>query len=172
VLFLVELAITAVVIGILSFVLVVQLTLVPGAILGEIDSVLTTFLSWGLTGFIEVVSALVLFVVTGLVVGIAGLPIRLIPPLRRLWLGNGEATIGGVVLGVLLILVSYVPLGAWESVAFENGTYPVYTPSPWPLLVGWFLLAFSLSLLVWPARWLPRRARAWWTETQLTKPVR
>jgi hypothetical protein len=35
-------------------------------------------------------------------------------------------------------------------------------------LAGWFLLAFSLSMFVWPARWLPTRARAWWTETQLT----
>jgi hypothetical protein len=44
-------------------------------------------------------------------------------------------------------------------------TYPAFTPSPLPLLTGWFLLAYSLSLLVWPARWLPSRA-----ETRGRKP--
>jgi hypothetical protein len=43
------------------------------------------------------------------------------------------------------------------------------SPNPWPLLVGWLLLAFSLSMVVWPVGWLPRRAREWWIATQCTK---
>jgi hypothetical protein len=77
-----------------------------------------------------------------------------------------------VLVGTLLILVSYLPFGRWEQVSFQYGAYPVFAPSPWPLLIGWILLALSLSLLVWPARWLPPRTRAWWTETQLTKRSR
>jgi hypothetical protein len=160
------------VIGILSFVLVVQLTLVPGAIFGEYDGLLTSVVSWGIDGAVEVIAAIIVFLATGMVVGVLGLPIRLIGPLRRLWLGNGEVTLAGVLVGTLLILVSYLPFGRWEQVSFQYGTYPVFTPSPWPLLIGWFLLALSLSLLVWPARWLPPRARTWWTETQLTKRSR
>jgi hypothetical protein len=80
-------------------------------------------------------------------------------------------TIAGVALGTVLIVAAYL-LGNWSDIHEQHGTYAVFTPSPQPLLVGWFLLAFSLSLLVWPARWLPRRARIWWTETQLTKRQR
>jgi hypothetical protein len=167
-----QLAITTVVIGILSFVLVVQLTLVPGAIFGEFDGIMTGFVSWAVDGVTEIIAALIVFFVTGLIVGLIGMPVRLIPPLRRLWLGNGEATLAGAVLGGLLILIAYAPFGTWEQVHLDHGTYPVFTPSPWPLLVGWLLLALSLSLIVWPVRWMPRRARIWWTQTQLTRHPR
>lgn len=167
-LFACQLVITALVIGVLSVVLVVQLTLVPGAILGEFDDILTFSVSVAFTGVAEIVGALIVFAVTGLLVGLLGLPVRLIPSLRRAWLGNGEVTIAGVVAGAVLLIVSYVPFGVWEQVRFENNTYPVFAPSPWLLLLGWILLALSLSLLVWPCRWLPRKAREWWTETQLT----
>jgi hypothetical protein len=170
-LFVAEFAITAVVIGILSIVLVVQLTLTPGAILGELDSVVTWVFSLGFTAAAELVGALVLFGATGLVVGILGMPIRLVGPLRRAWLRNGEVTIAGIGLGILGIAAAYV-FGSWGSVEGQNGTYTFYTPSFWPLLIGWLLLAFSLSMLVWPARWLPRRARAWWIETQCTRHPR
>jgi hypothetical protein len=170
VLFLAELVLTAAVIGVLSIVLVVQLTLTPGAIFGEFDDIFTWVVSLGLDAAIEVIAAIFVFLATGLIVGIVGLPIRLIGPVRRAWLGNGEVTIGGVVLGVLLIGSAYL-FGTWGSIHQEHGTYSFYSPSPLPLLIGWLLLALSLSLLVWPSRWLPRRARAWWTETQFTKRV-
>jgi hypothetical protein len=171
VLFLVELILTSIVVGILSVALVVQLTLTPGAIFGEFDGIFTWVVGLGVDVAIEIIGAIFVFLLTGLIVGILGLPIRLIGPVRRAWLGNGEVTIAGVALGVLLLGVSYA-LGTWGSIREEHGTYAVFTPSPWPLLIGWFLLAFSLSLLVWPSRWLPRRARSWWTETQLTKRPR
>lgn len=167
-LFAAELVVTAVVIGILSLVLFVQLTLTPGAILGEFDSILTWVFSLGFTAAAEIVGALVLFVVTGMVVGILGMPIRLVGPLRRAWLGNGEVTLVGVGLGVLAIVAAYV-FGSWGSIKGEFDTYAFYTPNMWVLLVGWLLLAFSLSMLVWPARWLPPRARRWWLETQCTR---
>ncbi len=170
-LFLVELVLTSIVVGILSVVLVVQLTLTPGAILGEFDDIFTWVVSLGVDAAVEIIAAIFVFLLTGLIVGILGLPIRLIGPVRRAWLGNGEVTVAGVLLGVLLIVVAYA-LGTWGSIHEQHGIYAVFTPSPWPLLIGWFVLAFSLSLLVWPARWLPRRARAWWTETQLTKKSR
>lgn len=171
VLFLVELAVTSVVVGILSIVLVVQLTLTPGAIFGEFDDVFTWVVSLGFDAAVEVIGVVVVFLVTGLVVGIVGLPVRLVGPLRRAWLRNGEVTIAGVFLGVVLLVVAYA-LGSWANIHEEHGTYAVFSPSPWPLLIGWFVLAQSLSLLVWPARWLPRRGRAWWTETQLTRSSR
>lgn len=167
-LFLVELVITAVVIGVLSVAVVVQLTLTPGAVFGEFDGIFTWLVSRGMDAAVEVIAAIFLFLVTGLIVGLLGLPIRLVGPMRRAWLGNGEATIAGVVVGVLLIVSAYL-FGSWGTIDQTNGTYSFYTPSALPLLIGWLLLAFSLSLLVWPARWLPQRARSWWTETQLTK---
>jgi hypothetical protein len=171
VLFLVELVLTSIVVGVLSVALVVQLTLTPGAIFGEFDSIFTWVVSLGVDAAVEILASIFVFLLTGLIVGIVGLPVRLIGPVRRAWLGNGEVTVAGAVLGILLIVVAYA-LGAWGNIHQEHGTYAVFTPSPWPLLIGWFVLALSLSLLVWPARWLPRRARAWWTETQLTKKSR
>ena len=94
------------------------------------------------------------------------LPVRLIAPVRRFWLANGELTITGIVCGAALLVLAYVPLGSWRSIPFEKGTYPVYEPSAMPLLVGWLLFALSLSLVVWPARWMPKRARDWWLDTQ------
>ena len=170
-LFVAELVITSVIIGVLCVALVVQLTLTPGAIFGEFDNILTWVVGLSADAAIEVVAAIFVFIITGLVVGLLGLPIRLIGPVRRAWLGNGEVTIAGVVLGVLLLVVAYL-FGTWGNVHHDHRAYAVFTPSPLPLLIGWFVLAYSLSLLVWPARWLPRRARSWWTETQLTKRPR
>lgn len=168
VLFFGELVMTSVIIGVLSVVLVVQLTLTSGAVFGEFDDILTWVVGRGADAAIEVAAAIFVFTVTGLVVGLLGLPIRLIRPVRRFWLGNGEVTIAGVVLGALLLVEAYL-LGTWGNLHQGNRTFAVFNPSPLPLLVGWFVLAYSLSLLVWPARWLPRRARSWWTETQLTR---
>lgn len=67
------------------------------------------------------------------------------------------------------MIAAYV-LGGWERVALELNAYNVFVPNVWVLLAGWLLFAFSLSLLVWPARWLPPRARRWWIETQGTAP--
>jgi hypothetical protein len=170
-LFLVELVVTSIVVGILSIALVVQLTLTPGAIFGEFDDIFTWVVSLGVDVAVEIIGAVFVFLLTGLIVGIVGLPIRLIGPVRRAWLGNGEVTVAGVIIGTLLIVVAYA-LGSWGNIHQDHGTYAFFTPSPLPLLIGWFVLALSLSLLVWPARWLPRRARAWWTETQLTKRSR
>jgi hypothetical protein len=171
VLFAAEFVLTSVVIGVLSVLLVVQLTLTPGAVFGEFDDLLTWVVGLGIDAAIEVVAAIFVFAVTGLIVGLLGLPIRLIGPVRRAWLGNGEVTIAGVVLGGVLLVLAYL-LGTWGNVDQNHGNYAVFTPSLLPLLIGWLILAWSLSLLVWPARWLPRRARRWWTETQLTKHSR
>jgi hypothetical protein len=168
ILFAVELVITVVVIGILSVILFVQLTLTPGAILGEFDDFLTWTVSLGITAVAEVVGSLALFGATGLVVGILGLPVRFIGPLRRAWLRHGEVTLIGIGLGILAIAAAYI-FGTWSTVTGNLDTYDIYSPNPWPLLVGWLLLAFSLSMVVWPVGWLPRRAREWWIATQCTK---
>jgi hypothetical protein len=164
VLFLVELVLTSLVMGILSVALVVQLTLTPGAIFGEFDGLFTWVVSLGVDAAVEIIGAIFVFLLTGLVVGLLGLPIRLIGPVRRAWLGNGEVTIAGVALGTVLIVAANL-LGSWNDIHEQHGTYAVFTPTAPPLLAGWFVL-------VWPARWLPRRARIWWTETQLTKRQR
>ena len=167
VLFLVQLVITAVVVGILSVVLFAQLTFMPAMIFGEYDGITSVF-GWGFTAVIEAVGMAFLFVITGLIVGVLGLPVRLIGPLRRWWLGNGEVTIAGVMLGVIFIIVAYA-FGSWGSLEAEFNTYAFYDPQPHMLIAGWLMFAFSLSMLVWPARWMPRRMRRWWTETLLVK---
>lgn len=163
-----EFVVTAAVMGVLSVVVVVQLTLTPEAIFGEFDNILAWFVGRGVDATVEAVAAGLVFVSTGLIVGLLGLPIRLIGPRRRAWLGNGEVTVAGVVVGTLVTLSAYI-FGDWAAAQGVNGTYSYYTPSLLPLVIGWLLLALSLSLLAWPARWMPAPARRWWVETQLTK---
>ena len=166
VLVLVELGLCTIVLGALSLILVVQLTLVPGALFSDLD--FTTPFDWALTGAIELAGAVIVFAVTMVGTLVIGLPVRLIPPLRRLWLANGEVTIAGIVLGAALILVAYA-LGGWQRVPLEYGLHRVFVPSLWPLALGWAIFALSLMHVVWPARWLPRRVRGWWGETQTTR---
>jgi hypothetical protein len=166
VLLVIELMIATLVLGPLSAILVVQLTLVPGALFG--GGGFTAPFTVAFTGVVELVSVFVVFALTMATAFIVGLPMRLIPPFRRLWLANGEVTIVGAVLGALSIAVAYA-LGRWKQVEFPEGLYRVFEPALWPLLIGWLVLAFSLVHLVWPARWLPRRARTWWAETQTTR---
>jgi len=121
---------------------------------------------------LQLLVAFVVFLVTGFIVGVLGLPIRFVPAARRLWLANGEFTVFGALAGGILLVLAYFPFGTWFTVPLEEYSFPTYQPNPWVFLAGWFLLAFSLSLIVWPARWLPARARAWWNETQLTPHLR
>ena len=173
VLFGIELVGTSIVIGILSVVFVMQLTLNPVIFMGG-GSPLWIPILGAVEAGLQLLIALAVFLLTGFIVGVLGLPIRFVPSLRRLWLANGEATVFGVLLGVVAIVVSYFPLGALVDVDLDlvDLSYPAYQPNGVVFLVGWFLLAFSLSMFVWPARWLPARARAWWTETQLTPRTR
>lgn len=164
VLFVVHLALGALILGPLSALLFVQLTLVPSALLTDVD--FTTPFDWALTAGLELVGIVVLFAVTVTATLLIGLPVRLIPPMRRIWLANGEATVLGVILGVTGIAAAYL-LGGWTQVSVGEAMHDVFEPSPLPLLIGWAVLSVSVMHLVWPARWLPRRARAWWTETYL-----
>jgi hypothetical protein len=167
-LFGVELVGTAIIIGILSIVFVVQLTFNPFEVLAAFN--LFAIAAFGaIKGLVSLFLAVLVFVITGTIVGVLGLPVRFVPAIRRFWLGNGEVTVFGGLLGGILLVIAYFPLGGW--VELDSGA-PAYQPDPAAFLAGWILLAFCLSLFVWPARWLPARARAWWTETQLTPPAR
>ena len=79
VLFVCQLVITAVVIGVLSFVMVVQLTLVPGAIIGEYDGLLTSAVSLVFTGIAEVVASLIGWLMLALSLSLLVWPSRWLP---------------------------------------------------------------------------------------------
>jgi hypothetical protein len=160
--FLVQLVVTAVVMGLLSIAVVFGFTYNPLDVLAFFN-VFAIAGSLVVRTLLALVAAMLLFALTGLIVGILGLPVRIVPSWRRAWLGNGEWTVAGVVLGGAL-LITGVLLGHPSVSAFGG---PAYQPEPWTMFVGWILLAFSLSMFVWPVRWMSARARAWWEETQL-----
>ena len=104
---------------------------------------------------------------TGFIVGVLGLPIRFVPAARRFWLANGEFTVFGALAGGILLILAYFPFGSWFTVPLEEYSFPTYQPNAWVFLVGWFLLAFSLSHVRLAGALAPGARRAWWTETQL-----
>lgn len=164
VLFLGQLIGTAMVMGLLSIAMVFGLAYNPLDALVYVN-IFAVAGALVMRTLLTVVAAALLFAITGVIVGVLGLPVRLVPSWRRAWLGNGEWTVAGVVLGGALLILGTL-LGHPSVTAFGG---PAYQPEPWTTLAGWLLLALSLSLFVWPVRWMSPRARAWWEETQLSR---
>ncbi|TXK17153.1 hypothetical protein [Homoserinibacter sp. GY 40078] len=155
--------VTATVMGMLSVVVVFAFGYHPL----DVVAVFNVFAMAGLLAAqtaIAAVTAVLLFILTGVVVAVLGLPVRLIPRWRRAWLRNGEWTIAGVLVGIALLIIS-ITRGQPITTAVGG---PAFAPEPWTLFAGWWILAFSLSLLVWPVRWMPASAKAWWMRTQVT----
>lgn len=164
-LFLGENLLGAAVMGVLALVLVAPLAANPAILVsaGDIWLAILGGLGLALKGAL---SALVIWLATGLIVLAIGIPIRIHPRARRVWLGTGELTVAAVVLGVILLVASYTVFGSWMPSA-ASGIYS-FVPGTGAFLLGWFLLALGLSLFVWPHRWMPAARRAWWIRTQLT----
>ncbi|WEK59796.1 MAG: hypothetical protein P0Y60_10500 [Candidatus Microbacterium colombiense] len=73
---------------------------------------------------------------------IIGMPLRLAPAWRSLWLAHGEITVVGVILGMGACVAGAVTGQAGFGA----------------LIAGWVLLTFSIAHFVWPSRWRRRPA--------------
>lgn len=90
---------------------------------------------------------------------LAGLPIRLIPNVRRWWIANGEISVAGIILGCLAVIASYVGGHQQEGDA-EGRRYSAWIPDYPLLLAGWVAMSFFLTHVWFPPRWRrtsPRR---------------
>lgn len=85
-----------------------------------------------------------------------GLPIRLIPKVRRWWIENGEIGVSGIILGCVAIVASYIRGHAKEGTA-HGMEHTAWIPDFPCLLAGWFAMSFFLTHVWFPLRW--RRAR-------------
>jgi hypothetical protein len=85
-----------------------------------------------------------------------GLPIRLITSLRKWWIKKPILNICLLIIGLLLVMLSANSFFRLEAISGNSGVQTTYSiADPYPVLIGWFLIAFSLmhfypvSLLKW-----------------------
>jgi hypothetical protein len=143
--------------GVLALVVLLPLTLLLTAALVIVWPLLFAYDSvpeWVASRVFDVVVvclvALIVWLATVVVAVIIGLPIRLVPPVRRWWIQHAYVAFIGLVTGGALLVFAW----AFSTIEQYEG-YPQWVPNPWLLLSGWLLFAFSLTHL-----WWPRRARA------------
>jgi hypothetical protein len=143
--------------GVLALVVLLPLTLLLTAALVIVWPLLFAYdsvLEWVASRVFDVVVvclvALIVWLATVVVAVIIGLPIRLVPPVRRWWIQHAYVAFIGLVTGGALLVFAW----AFSTIEQHEG-YPQWVPNPWLLLSGWLLFAFSLTHL-----WWPRRARA------------
>lgn len=111
---------------------------------------IVSFIAWGL-------AVTLLPAVAVCVAVVIGLPVRLIPAVRRWWISNGEISVAGVLAGYGLTFYAF--LSGNEESGVEGGIhYRVDIPNWDALLWGCCLLTFFITHLWIPARWR-RRAR-------------
>jgi hypothetical protein len=143
--------------GVLALVVLLPLTVLLTAALVIVWPLLFAYdsvLEWVASRVFDVVVvclvALIVWLATVVVAVIIGLPIRLVPPVRRWWIQHAYVAFIGLVTGGALLVFAW----AFSTIEQYEG-YPQWVPNPWLLLSGWLLFAFSLTHL-----WWPRRARA------------
>lgn len=97
------------------------------------------------------VASVIVAVVSMVAAFLIGLPVRLIPALRSRWLGKGELTVAGAVLGILacVIIIAVAPTSAAPD------DLSVRHPNEWALIAAWSLFTLSVAHFVWPLRWRP-----------------
>lgn len=105
-------------------------------------------------------SVLAAVITTSLMI-VIGLPLRLVPVLRRWWRANGEVMLAGALLGLGIIVVAF-SMGTPRRVEepFEQ-EFVVFEPNGWLLLAGWLVFAFTCSHTLWPRRWTPVAKRTY-----------
>jgi hypothetical protein len=116
----------------------------------------TSFVGWALDALFVGGGGLVIGAVTIVIVFLVGLPVRLIRPVRRWWIANGEIAFVGIGLGGILIVLAWA-LGSLQTGTQDGIEFRQWVPHLWLLLVGWLVFAFSLTHVWWPGRWRPRR---------------
>jgi len=96
------------------------------------------------------VTAVVIAVLSMIAAMCVRLPLRLVPALRSRWLANGEMTVAGAGLGLIVCAAVIAAMatnsGEGEALAGSGTLFAVLT-------AGWALLAISVAHFVWPARW-------------------
>lgn len=100
-------------------------------------------------------------VISLLSIGLAfaiGTPLRVVPRWTRWWLGNGELSVLGVLLGLAGCATSLATARV-QTLTGDFGPHEVLETNVWVLGVSWAVLAFSVAHFVWPSRWRPGRRR-------------
>jgi hypothetical protein len=106
-------------------------------------------------GIGTVVEIFVVASATTIGVLLVGLPLRIIPPLRRFWIRHSVATLIAVAVSLAVVVLAWFVGGAGMQhyPSFEGQpAFDSYAPD-WPLsIVGWFALAFTTAHAWWPSR--------------------
>ena len=74
-----------------------------------------------------------------------GLPLRIIASFHKWWIKNPILNISLLIIGLFLIVLSANSFFRIETVSGNSGVQTTYSiANPYPVLIGWFLAAFSL----------------------------
>ncbi|MDP9903265.1 DUF805 domain-containing protein [Arthrobacter bambusae] len=95
---------------------------------------------------------------TMMVTSLIGLPIRLVPGIRRWWIRYGEIAMAGIVLSLGLVAYGYAT--GHEATYPDpevHGTITAYEPDGAFVLPGWLLLTFFATHAWIPPRWKKNR---------------
>ncbi|MDR1455248.1 MAG: hypothetical protein LBJ01_06320 [Tannerella sp.] len=113
--------------------------------------------SFGLDGlvglaFIQPVFAVLFSLLTLVVCGIAGLPVRLCGKIRRWWISRIYISLAGVACGWMLLVLSVMPAFMETKSADGGPLTEAVSQTPHPVLAvsGWLLTAFFLLHLFPP----------------------
>lgn len=110
------------------------------------------------------ITAVIIAVPSMIAAMLVGLPVRLVPALRSRWLANGELTVAGAALGIVMCAAA---IAAMATNSVERGVLSGSDSLLWLLIAGWTLLTISVAHFVWPARW-KRSTPAWAPSTRAT----
>jgi len=81
---------------------------------------------------------------------IVGLPIRLINKLNEWWIANFYFSIIGVIVGFLILFISFLPMFKDTITVDVDGEQTIKEVPNLILIIGWFLISFSLIHLYPP----------------------
>lgn len=87
-----------------------------------------------------------------------GSPLRVVPRWTRWWLGHGELSVVGVLVGLAGCAICLVSAPV-QMLIGQFGPLAVLDVNWWLLGIAWAVLAFSVAHFVWPARWSRRGRR-------------
>ncbi len=110
-----------------------------------------------------VIMPIMAFVISLLIViacAIIGLPIRLVPVIKRWWIRRPIIVFVGATIGVILLVLSYFPdFKENVNIVIKNVNKTKQIPNQDMVLAGWFLTTFSL-LHFYPEnmlRWISKK---------------
>jgi hypothetical protein len=111
------------------------------------------FSSVATEGAFSALAIAVIAAVTTIAALVVGLPLRLVPGLRRVWLGHPVVTVVavGVSLGIAVTAWFVGEAGMQHFSSFQGmPAYEAYVPDWTVTITGWFLLAVTSAHAWWP----------------------